>query len=232
MYAQLHDIWSPWTTHTTYHWIFSPVPCQTTLCCVDTVISSVFYKWFYNSLQSCLIKEIGNDKHPISHEVKANCHQKLKILYEGWTEKVAELLKALSHNDFRGCFKGLKALHSILEFLMESTVHTLTCNNNFTDKVLFKNQSHYLSATLHIYNPKDRNPSLTTQTHRQTASQLPLAINQALSVACPIFRSSSHPTIMWYINSVTAEQPYITPQEGDTSTQLDRLHHLRFSQQC
>jgi hypothetical protein len=63
--------------------------------------------------------------------------------------KVAELLKALSHNDFRGCFKSLKALQSNLEFLMEITVYTITCNNNFTDKILLKNQSHYLSVTPH-----------------------------------------------------------------------------------
>jgi L-ribulose-5-phosphate 3-epimerase UlaE len=64
-------------------------------------------------------------------------------------EKVAGLLRALSHNDFRGCFKGLKALQSIVEFLIEITANTITSNNNFTDKILFKNQSHYLSATLH-----------------------------------------------------------------------------------
>ena len=64
-------------------------------------------------------------------------------------EKVAELLKALSHNDFRGCFKGWKVQQSILEFLMEITANTITCNSNFTDKILFKDQSHYLPVTLH-----------------------------------------------------------------------------------
>lgn len=43
---------------------------------------------------------------PISYEVEANCQKDLKILYEGWMEKVAELHKALSHNDFKGPFKG------------------------------------------------------------------------------------------------------------------------------
>jgi hypothetical protein len=59
------------------------------------------------------------------------------------------LLKALSRNDFRECFKGWKALQSIVQLPMETAVNTITCNNTFTDKILFKNQSQYLSVTLH-----------------------------------------------------------------------------------
>jgi len=41
--------------------------------------------------------------------------------------------RTLSHNDCRGCCKGLKALQSILELLMEITVNTITCNNNYCE---------------------------------------------------------------------------------------------------
>ena len=83
-------------------------------------------------------------------------------------EEVAELLKALSHNDFRECFKGWKSLQNIVQLLMETAVNTIKCNNNFFDKILFMNQSYYQSCS--TYNPQYRNPLLITQSCRQVAA--------------------------------------------------------------